>query len=422
MKIFLWLLWSLCAHAEGVFLIDVRGSINPGSADFILESLRTAEAAKADALVLRLDTPGGLLTSTRDIIQGFSASSVPVIVWISPGGASATSAGALISLSAHLAVMAPGTNIGAAHPVGSGGEDVKGKMGEKIANDTAALARAQAALHGRNTEHAEAIVTKSQSFSPEEAWRNGVVEGIAGDLAAVLKLAQGRRVKVENPKREITLQFAAEKEPTRLAMNSRQKFLHFIADPNVSAMLLSLAGLAFWAEVSSGFSSIAAGVLGIFCLVLGLVSLQTLPINVGGALLLGLGFVLLVLEAFVTSYGLLAVAALVCLFLGGLFLIDPASGTMQVSFSLLVSLVVGLGAVLLWVGYVLARDRSLGTVAKDLAGVPAKISSVEANGLSGMAQVNGELWQFESVSPVLVGEELRVRACEGLKVYLERKT
>lgn len=419
MRIFLLLFWCWSAQAEGLFLAEVRGSINPGSADFILESLRTAEAAKADAFVLRLDTPGGLLSSTRDIIQGFSESSVPIVVWISPGGASATSAGALITLSAHVAVMAPGTNIGAAHPVGSGGEDVKGKMGEKVANDTAALARAQAALHGRNTERAEEIVTKSKSFSPDEALKAGVIDGIAGDLPAVLKIVNGRKVKVEKPRQEITIKIA-EGEPTRLAMNPKQKFLHFIADPNVSTMLLSLAGLAIWAEVSSGFSSIAAGVVGIFCLVLGLVSLQTLPVNIGGAVLLGLGFFLLVLEAFVTSYGLLSVAALVSLFLGGLFLIDPASGSMQVSLSLLIPLVVSVGSVLLWVGYVLARDRSSGPVSTDLVGARAQVTSVEANGLRGVAQVNGELWSFETGTPVSIGDILHVKTTEGLKIFLER--
>ena len=165
MKIFLFFFLGLfhTAQAATIHLAEVRGSINPGSADYILESLKQAENNKADLFVLRLDTPGGLLASTRLIIQGFNETRTPVLVWVSPGGASATSAGALLAISSHILVMQKGTNLGAAHPVGGSGEEIKGPMGEKITNDTAALARSQASLRGRNQEAAERIVTKSQS-------------------------------------------------------------------------------------------------------------------------------------------------------------------------------------------------------------------------------------------------------------------
>ncbi|RYZ95392.1 MAG: nodulation protein NfeD, partial [Proteobacteria bacterium] len=192
MKILLTILASLftiTSHAAPgpLHMIEVSGSINPGSAAYILDSLKAAEVAKAQGLILRLNTPGGLLSSTRDIIQGFSSATVPVIVFISPGGASATSAGALITISAHVAAMSPGTNIGAAHPVGSGGEDVKGVMGEKVTNDTAALARAQATLRGRDPQTAALIVTKSESFSPEEALKKRAIDFLAPGLDSLLK-------------------------------------------------------------------------------------------------------------------------------------------------------------------------------------------------------------------------------------------
>jgi membrane-bound serine protease (ClpP class) len=225
------------------------------------------------------------------------------------------------------------------------------------------------------------------------------------------------RVKIENPKRDVTLNLSSP-VLVRVPMSAKQQFLHFVADPNVSTMLLTLGGLALWAEISSGFSSIAAGVIGIFCFVLGMVSLQTLPVNIGGAVLLGLGFVLLVLEAFVTSYGLLSVGALVSLFLGGLFLIDPGSGSMRVSLSLLIAMVAGVGAILVGVGYVLARDRA-GLRENPLIGAEARVSSSE--GLQGTAYVNGELWNFISDTPVSAGESLWVRSVQGLKIYLERK-
>lgn len=407
-----------------VHLIEVQGTINPGSASYILESLALAEADKAEALVLRLNTPGGLLASTRTIVQGLSDSTVPVIVWISPGGGSATSAGALITMAAHVAVMAPGTNIGAAHPVGGSGEDVKGAMGEKVTNDTAAFARSLAAMRGRSPENAELIVTKSKSFTAREAVDEKVVDFIAGDLESLFELANGRKVQLERPKREATLKLGklAAAEIHKTEMSLKQKLLHLIADPNVSAMLLALAGLAMWAEVSSGFSAIAPGVVAVFAFVLGMVSLQTLPVNVGGVILLGLGFVLLVLEAFVTSYGMLAIGALVCLFLGGLFLIDPGGGSMRVSISLLVSLVAGMASVLLAIGFMLARERQKPAQGDQVVDAEAKVVTIEAGGLHGTALVNGEIWNFETAEPVIAGDLMRVRKVHGLKVTLERKS
>ncbi len=416
------LLFTVSAQAR-VHLIEVNGTINPGSASYILDSLALAEADQAEALVLRLNTPGGLLASTRTITQGFSDSAIPVIVWISPGGASATSAGALITMAAHLAVMAPGTNIGAAHPVGSGGEDVKGTMGEKVTNDTAAFARSLATMRGRDPANAELIVTKSKSFTAKEALDGKVIDFIAGDLESLFEQANGKKLHLERPKRETLLKLGklAASEVHKTEMNLKQHFLHLIADPNVSAMLLGLAGLAMWAEVNSGFTAIAPGVIAVLAFVLGMVSLQTLPINVGGAILIGLGFVLLIMEAFITSYGLLAIGALVCLFLGGLFLIDPSAGTMQVSFSLLISMVAGMGAVILTVGWMLSRDRSGVVKVDQVVDSEAKVATVEAGGLHGTAVVNGEIWTFESKEPVKLGDLLYVKEVSGLKIILERK-
>lgn len=416
-------LLALPAQAR-VHLIDVSGTINPGSAAYILESIQLAEADKADALILRLNTPGGLLASTRSIVQGISDSSVPVIVWVAPMGGSATSAGALITMSAHLAVMAPGTNIGAAHPVGGGGEDVKGVMGEKVTNDTAAFARSLAHLRNRDSTNAELIVTKSKSFSAREAVEAKVVDYIAGDLESLLDFAGGRKVTVERPKRDLTLKLgkADADGVVKREMSLKQALLHLIADPNVSAMLLGLAGLAMWAEVSSGFSAIAPGVVAVFSFVLGMVSLQTLPINVGGAILLGLGFVLLVLEAFVTSYGMLALSALVCLFLGGLFLIDPAGGTMRVSISFLVAMVAGIGSVLAAIGWMLARERHRPIKGDPVLHGEARVVTIEAGGLHGTALVNGEIWSFDTHEPVIAGDMLKVKKIHGLKITLERKT
>lgn len=422
--VFLLALFPLLSFAapKPLHYIDVNGSINPGSASYILESLKAAETAGAQGLILRLNTPGGLLSSTRDIIQGFSSTSVPVIVFVSPGGASATSAGALITLSAHVAAMSPGTNIGAAHPVGSGGEDVKGTMGEKVTNDTAALARSQAALRGRNPETAAVIVTKSESFSPDEALKKRAIDLIAPSLPELLRALDGREVTIQGgTKKKLETSGINESELVRVPMSLKQNVLHTIADPNISTLLIALGGLALYAEISSGFSLIVPGVFGLFCLLLGFVSLQTIPLNVGGALLFALGFALLVAEAFVTSYGLLTVAALACLFLGGLFLVDPGWTDMRVSHSLLIPLVAGIGACLAFLGYMLVRDRRHGdtvSLSDQVVGATARVNAVEAGAKSGTAYANGELWSFDSDVALAVGDEAKVVGLKGMRLQL----
>lgn len=415
------LLVTFQAMAAPFHFIEVEGSINPGSADFIVESIAAAEAEKSQGLILRLNTPGGLLSSTRDIIQSINSSKIPVVVFVAPGGASATSAGALIAISSHVSAMAPGTNLGAAHPVGSGGEEVKGPMGDKVTNDTAALARSQASLRGRSPEAAERIVTKSESFSAEEAVKGKVVDLIALDLPSLLKGLEGRSVKVGDQMLKLTA--VTPSEVVTREMNLKQKFLHLIADPNISALLIALGGLAIYAEISSGFSTLVPGIFGLFCLLLGFVSLQTLPLNVGGALLMGLGLSLLAAEAFVVSYGLLTIAGLTALFLGGLFLIDPATTDMRVSLNLLIPLMSGIALVMAGMLYILYRDGKSGSTESgdQIVGAVARVAVVDADKLHGTAYANGELWSYDSEEPLQPGDEAFVESLQGMRIRLKRR-
>lgn len=425
------ILWAVLAPAlslantGAVHFLEIRGSINPGSAAYFIESLAAAELAEAQALLLRLDTPGGLLSSTRDVIQAISAANIPVIVYVAPGGASATSAGALITISAHVAAMSQGANIGAAHPVGSGGEDVKGVMGEKVTNDTAALARAQAALRGRKVEAAEAVVTKSQSFSAEEAQKNGLIDVLAPDVDALLRALDGRKVKMSEGQlheRVLRTKHLSAASLTQVEMNWKQKFLHLVADPSISAILLTMGGMAIYAEISSGFSLVFPGLVGLFCLLLAFVSMQTLPINVGGSLLFVLGFALLVAEIFVTSYGLLTVAGLAAVFIGGLFLIDPGSSSMRVPLWILFPLVASVASIALGVGYLLLRDRTGGPAPDPYLTAEATVATVEGDGRHGTASVGGEIWRFESAEPLKVGDIVFVKSTRELTLILERRT
>ncbi|RZA04598.1 MAG: hypothetical protein EOP11_14735, partial [Proteobacteria bacterium] len=330
------------------------------------------------------------------------------------------------TISAHVAAMSPGTNIGAAHPVGSGGEDVKGVMGEKVTNDTAALARAQATLRGRDPQTAALIVTKSESFSPEEALKKRAIDFLAPGLDSLLKQLDGRKVSLPN---DVTLTFDTKgfdaDSVVRVDMSMKQKVLHMIADPNISALLITLGGLALYAEISSGFSLLVPGIFGLFCLLIGFVSLQTIPVNVGGALLFALGFALLGAEIFVTSYGLLTLAALASLFLGGLFLVDPASSDMRVSLGLLIPLVAGVGLCLGLLGFLIVRDRRRGgagvSTSDQVVGATARVQSVDADGLTGRAYANGELWFFDSDSPLQVGDEAYVRSLRNVRLQLSSR-
>ena len=422
--LFLFLTTGFAKYEKPIYFLDLKGSINPGSAAYIIENLNRANSEGAAALILQLDTPGGLLSSTRSIIQSISSSSIPVIVFIAPGGASATSAGALITISAHYSAMAKGTNIGAAHPVGSSGEDVKGTMGEKITNDTAALARSQATLRHRNPEIAELVVTKSKSFAADEAVQNGLSNLVVKDLNELLLSLNQKKICLDESCQKFSLLNTEGLTPDSLmtkTMNLKQKFLHLIADPNISTLLMTLGGLAIYVEVSSGFSSLVAGIIGAFCILLGLISMQTLPIQAGGALLFVLGFLLLAAEAFFTSHGLLAVSSVICISLGGLFLIDPASSSMKVSLSLLLPIIGGISTVILFISFIIARDNKRRRKSISTLHSPVRISTINKDGLTGTAYVNGELWNFESKEHVNVKEKYFVHSITGLKLHIERR-
>jgi membrane-bound serine protease (ClpP class) len=307
-------------------------------------------------------------------------------------------------------------------------------MGDKVTNDTAALARSQAALRGRNQATANLIVTESKSFSAEEAVKIGAIDLVATDLNDLLKKINGRYVLVAGSEKKISLntEGITSDQIIQHEMSLKQKFLHFIANPNISTLLITLGSIAIFSEVKTGFTAVIPGLVGAFFMILGLISLQTLPINTGGALLFGLGFLLLFAEIYVTSFGLLAVAGIVSLMVGGLFLIDPASSDMRVSLALLIPLVASTALITLTIGYLIAKDSLFG---KKNSGDPllqtvgevkvvthnASDSSLEGRGRTGLVFVNGELWQFKSKDDLTVGDFCKIIQINGLLLEVERK-
>ncbi|MBL7668930.1 MAG: nodulation protein NfeD [Bdellovibrionaceae bacterium] len=401
---------------------ELEGTINPGSSAFLKEAIETSQTMGAQAFILRLDTPGGLLSSTRDIVRYFSTAKIPIILFVSPGGARATSAGAIIAVSSHFSAMTSGTNIGAATPVNQDGKNIEGDLEKKAKQDTAALVRAQAELRGRSGQVAEKMVLEAISFSSTEAVKQGVVDIEVNTLADLLKAVNGREFKVGEQGEKVTLVTTdlLEKDLKHLEMSPGQKFLHFIANPNISTLLMAAAGVAIYAEISSGFALIFPGTIGLFLLILAFVSLQTLPVNIGGIILLALGVVLFIAEAFITSFGFLAVGGIVSIGIGALFLVDTNFADIQVSFYLLVPILAALSFVMGLIAWLVAREKFVES--KDrVDGAPATVLTVEQGGLSGTALVAGEYWSFSSDTPLSIGDKSTVIGKSGLQLKLSKK-
>ncbi|HLD74210.1 MAG TPA: nodulation protein NfeD, partial [Bdellovibrionota bacterium] len=265
-------------HAAPVAVIKIDGGINPASNDFIKMSIQEAQSKKAECLVIQLDTPGGLLSSTREIVQAILEAPLPVVVYVSPQGAHAGSAGVMITLAAHVAAMAPGTNIGAAHPVTGTGQDVEGEMKQKVTNDAAAFAESIAKARGRNTKWAIEAVRKSVSITAQDALEKNVIDVMAPNLQKLLEVIHGRSVKVQEKTVKLNTKDA---ETLTLEMNLKQKVVDTLADPNIAYLLMAVGGIGIYIELTHP-GLVAPGVIGGICLILGFVSVQALPINYGG--------------------------------------------------------------------------------------------------------------------------------------------
>lgn len=323
------------AAVEEVYVLTASGSVNPGLAEFILDGLQAAEKAQAEALIIELDTPGGLDTSMRQIAQGIINAKVPVVVYVSPKGARAASAGLIITLASHIAAMAPGTNIGAAHPVAIGTQQMDKEMAAKVVNDMAAYVRSLATERHRNADWGEKAVRQSVSITASEAQKLRVVEILADDLADLLQKIDGREVRLNQKSRTLK---TAQATVVPFAAGLRHRILKQLADPNIAIilMMIGLAGLYF--ELAHP-GAVLPGVLGGICLLLAFYAFQTLPVNFVGLMLLVLGFIFFLLEIYVTSYGLLSLAGIISLALGGLMLYRSREAGVNISLSVLLTVI-----------------------------------------------------------------------------------
>jgi membrane-bound serine protease (ClpP class) len=399
-----------------VHFISIDGTINPAVDDFIREGIARARLEGAKALIIQLDTPGGLLESTRSIVKEMLGSPVPVIVYVAPSGSGAASAGTFITMAAHIAAMAPGTNIGAAHPVAGSGEEVKGVMGEKIENFTASFGETIAQKRGRNTDWAIQAVRKSVSITEKEALKKNVIDIVAANLDDLLQQADGRKVDLDGKEVVLTVKNA---RIERFEMSLKQKILDKLSHPNIAYLLMMAGILGLYMEFSHP-GVIFPGVAGAICLLLAFISLQILPINYGGLILILLGISLLIAEAFVPSFGVLGVGGGISLALGSLLLFDTESSDLTLDRSIVFAAVGTLSAYMLIVGYLVLRTQKKKAMV-GLEGMVGEIGEVKvALNPNGKIFVHGEYWSAEAEDQVAVGEKVRVVGFDGMCLKVDR--
>jgi membrane-bound serine protease (ClpP class) len=414
---------SMQAAGPEVVILPTTGIVDEGMARYLEDGIDQAERDGAAAVVIKLNTPGGFLTSTNDIVGIILEAQVPVIVWVAPAGGFAASAGTFITLAANVAVMAPGTRIGAASPISGEGSDIEGTLGDKVRNDAIAGIKAIAEARGRNVEWAISTVEDARSSSVTEAVELGAVDGMAATIEEVLAFADGRTVEVGG--REIILDLAGA-TTTERPMNPFLAFIRLLSDPNIAFLLLSVGSAGLLAEVWS--PNFVTGIIGALAIILAFIGLGALPLNVGGLILIVFALVLFGLELTVTSHGLLGFAGVVCLGLGASALFstpgDPFQPLARVALPVIVTVSLTFGAIMVLVAWGAIRSRSL-AADPGTAGAPFVIGSLGSVRRplepAGSVYVAGEEWSARSNDdrPVERGTAIRVVAVEGLTLVVE---
>ncbi|MDD5450502.1 MAG: nodulation protein NfeD [Desulfovibrionales bacterium] len=415
---------SAAAASGPIHVIEVEGSINPGSAKYILQHIEQAEKDKAQCLIIRLDTPGGLETAMRSIVKGILNSPVPIVIYVSPAGARAASAGVVITVAAHIAAMAPGTNIGAAHPVNIGGKDIDKEMARKAENDMVAFARSIAEKRGRNAGWVEDAVRKSVSITETDALKLMVVDLIARDMDDLLIQLNGREV-------QTTIRLGASSTGMVKLDTSRarvvtfsegisEKVLRLIGDPNIAyiLMMIGLTGLYF--ELAHP-GIIFPGVIGAISLILAFFAFQTLPVNYAGFLLILLSAVLFLLEIKIVSYGLLGLGGVIALVLGSMMLFPGGEPALRPAMKVLIPTIAAVSVFFIAVAFLAVRAVR----AKPRTGTPALIGEAGVvkewyNG-RGKVFVHGEYWNARADEQMEAGTDVEVVSVDRFLLKVQKK-
>ncbi|MGE5108898.1 MAG: NfeD family protein [Sphingobacteriales bacterium] len=404
--------------SQTVVSLKIDGTINPVSADFIHNGIEKAIHEKAECLIIQLNTPGGLLKSTRVIVSDMLESAVPVVVYVSPGGAHAGSAGVFITLAANIAAMAPGTNIGAAHPVIMQGQ-MDTTMNDKATNDAAAFIRSIAEKRKRNMAWAEQAVRRSYAYTETEALKDSAIDLIAANETELLKKIDGKSVELSTGTKTL---HTATATLTEYKMSVWEKLLDIISDPNIAYILLMLGMYGIIFELYSP-GAILPGIVGVIALILSFYAMHSLPVNYAGLALIIFAVILFLLEIKIVSHGLLAIGGVISLLLGSMMLVKSGSSLELVSISKTVIIsatvvtalfflfVVGLG--------IKAQRLKVVTGAEALIGDTGEVT--ETLDPTGTVKVQGEVWNAESVEGnINTGEKVSIKEMRNMKLYVER--
>lgn len=397
-----------------VYQLEIDGTINPALLDYIIKGIELADSKHASAVIIRMDTPGGMVTTTKTIIKEMINARLPVVVYVAPSGSSASSAGALITVCADVAAMAPGTNIGAAHPVGGGGQEIDPSMSEKIINDLTAYIRGIVVGKGRNADWVEKAIRESVSITSKEALEIKVIDIVADSIPDLLKQLDGRKVTKDN--REFTLKTAGARVE-RVTPGMRFRILDAIANPNVAYILMMIGGIGIMMELYNP-GMIFPGVAGGICLLLSFFALQVLPVNYVGILLILLSVVLFILELKLQSFGMLTIGAVISLTLGSVMLFESGEVAMRVSWAVIIPTVAAVSSFFIF---------ALGLVVKALMRKPrtGEHGLVGEHGVAitdldktGKVALHGEYWDAHSDSFIPKGSRVRVIRVDELNVLV----
>ena len=403
------------APVNKIYLITVDAPITPVVSEYIIKSIDTASRNSAEAIIIQLDTPGGLVDSMREIVKKMLSADIPVVVYVAPAGARAASAGVFITIAANVAAMAPSTHIGAAHPVTMEGKMDK-TMEAKVVNDLAAMARSIAEKRGRNAKWVEDAVRKSVSITETEALKERVIDLVAPDVPSLLKEINGKSVDLVVGKKTLDTSNAQVQE---INMGFRNRILEIISNPNIAYILMILGFYGLYFELANP-GAVFPGVAGAISLILAFYALHTLPINYAGLMLIILGVGLFIAEAFITSHGVLGVGGAVAMAIGSVMLIESPSPYLRISWAVIVP-VVALSALLFIITVTMAvrvhREKA-DTGKEGMLGLEGEAKTDISTG--GQIFVRGEYWNAWSESPIQKGERVKVEAVEGLKLKVKR--
>lgn len=405
------------AFASSVVKVRVDDTIQPISAEYIDRAVEHARQTNADAVLIELHTPGGLADSTREIIQKILSSPVPVIVYVTPSGANAASAGFFILESADIAAMAPGTNTGAAHPVMLGGGKMDDVMKTKVENDSAAFMRSFVGPRGRNVQLAESAVRESKSWTDQEALQQHLIDIVAKDQDDLFRQISGRTIKRFDGK-QVRINLVGAKVD-EMQMTLRQRILDFLLDPNIAFLVLAVGALALYAEFNHP-GAVVPGVVGVIFILLALFALNLLPTRYASLTLILAAFILFVLEAKFATHGILGLGGIVCLTLGGLLLVDGPIPQMRVSIWTALGVSIPLGAITVFLMSIALRARRNKVVTGSQGLIGAVGEARTDIDPEGKVFVLGELWNAHAATRVSIGDRIVVRKVEGLELEVDK--